>query len=90
MMGLGAILEMDYSKPYKIVGRVGRSSLRKVMKVKTAFIIFAILVCDAYAYFYSQYQNGPKFQLFWPENKRDNGVLACRKWLEAKISAERK
>lgn len=47
-------------------------------------------VCDAFAYFYSQYQNGPKFQLFWPENKRDEGVLACRKWLEAKISAERK
>jgi len=47
-------------------------------------------VCDAYAYFYSQYQNGPKFQLFWPENKRDVGVLECRKWLEAKISAERK
>src|SRR5215510_265640 len=47
-------------------------------------------VCDAYAYFYSQYQNGPKFQLFWPENKRDEGVLACGKWLEAKISAERK
>jgi len=47
-------------------------------------------VCDAYAYFYSQYQNGPKFQLFWPENKRDVGVLACRKWLEAKINAERK
>src|SRR5215813_9121353 len=47
-------------------------------------------VCDAYAYFYSQYQNGPKFHLFWPENKRDAGVLACRKWLEAKISAERK
>src|SRR5215468_9910093 len=35
---------MVYSKPYKIVGRVGRSSLRKVMKIKTAFIIFAILV----------------------------------------------
>jgi len=47
-------------------------------------------VCDAFAYFYSQYQNGPKFQPFWPENKRDEGVLACRKWLEAKISAERK
>jgi hypothetical protein len=47
-------------------------------------------VCDAYAYFYSQYQNGPKFHLFWPEKKRDVGVLACRKWLEAKISAERK
>jgi hypothetical protein len=47
-------------------------------------------VCDAYAYFYSQYQNGPKFQLFWPENKRDEGVLACRKWLDAKISAEKK
>jgi hypothetical protein len=47
-------------------------------------------VCDAYAYFYSQYQDGPKFQLFWPEEKRDIGVLACRKWLEAKISAERK
>jgi hypothetical protein len=41
-------------------------------------------VCDAYAYFYSQYQNGPKFQLFWPENKRDAGVSACREWLEAK------
>ena len=41
-------------------------------------------VCDAYAYFYSQYQNGPKFQLFWPQEKRDAGVLACRKWLEAK------
>jgi len=47
-------------------------------------------VCDAYAYFYSQYQNGPKFQLFLPEEKRDLGVLACRKWLEAKMSAERK
>src|SRR5215475_3901286 len=35
---------MVYSKPYKIVGRVGRSSLHKVMKIKTAFIIFAILV----------------------------------------------
>src|SRR5262245_4161046 len=35
---------MVYSKPYKIVGRVGRSSLRKVMKIKTAYIIFAILV----------------------------------------------
>jgi hypothetical protein len=41
-------------------------------------------VCDAYAYFYSQYQNGPKFHLFWPEKKRDVGVLACLKWLEAK------
>ncbi|HKQ92766.1 MAG TPA: hypothetical protein VJZ77_19055 [Blastocatellia bacterium] len=41
-------------------------------------------VCDAFAYFYSQYQNGPKFQLFWPEEKRDAGVLACRKWLEEK------
>jgi hypothetical protein len=41
-------------------------------------------VCDAYAYFYSQYQNGPKFQIFWPEEKRDAGVLACLKWLEAK------
>jgi len=38
-------------------------------------------VCDAYAYFYAQYQNGPKFQLFWPEAKRDAGVLACRQWL---------
>lgn len=28
----------------------------------------AFRVCDVYAYFYSQYQNGPKFQLFWPEN----------------------
>jgi hypothetical protein len=41
-------------------------------------------VCDAFAYFYSQYQNGPKFHLFWPEEKRDVGVLACRKWLEEK------
>jgi hypothetical protein len=41
-------------------------------------------VCDAYAYFYSRHQNGPKFQLFWPEKKRDAGVLACRKWLGAK------
>jgi hypothetical protein len=47
-------------------------------------------VCDVYAYFYSRYQDGPKFHLFWPEKKRDEGVLACRKWLEAKISAERK
>ena len=38
-------------------------------------------VCDAYAYFYSQYQSGPKFQLFWPERKRDDGVLSCQKWL---------
>ena len=35
---------MVYSKPHKIVGRVGRSSLRKIMKIKTAFIIFGILV----------------------------------------------
>src|SRR5262245_48281880 len=35
---------MVYSKPYKIVDRVGRSLLRKVMKIKTAYIIFAILV----------------------------------------------
>ena len=41
-------------------------------------------VCDAYAYFYSKYQNGPKFQLFWPEAKRDTGVLSCQKWLAAK------
>jgi len=47
----------------------------------------AFRVCDAYAYFYSQYQNGPKFQLFWPQEKRDAGVLACRKWLEAKNKA---
>jgi hypothetical protein len=39
MMGLGATREVGYSKPYKIVGRVRRSSLRKVMKIKTAFII---------------------------------------------------
>jgi hypothetical protein len=44
----------------------------------------AFRVCDAYAYFYSQYQNGPKFQLFWPEEKRDAGVAACRTWLKAK------
>ena len=41
-------------------------------------------VCDAFAYFYSRHQKGPKFQLFWPEQKRDAGVLACRKWLAAK------
>lgn len=41
-------------------------------------------VCDAYAYFYSQFQHGPPFQLFWPEKKRDAGVLACRQWLQAK------
>ncbi len=39
-------------------------------------------VCDAFAYFYSQYQKGPKCQLFWPESKRDAAVLACRNWLE--------
>lgn len=44
----------------------------------------AFRVCDTYAYFYSQYRNGPKFQLFWPQKKRDAGVLVCRKWLEAK------
>lgn len=38
-------------------------------------------ICDAYAYFYSQFQKGPKFQLFWPEIKRDAGVLLCQKWL---------
>ena len=41
-------------------------------------------VCDVYANFYSQYQNGPKFQLFWPQEKRNAGVMACRKWLEGK------
>jgi hypothetical protein len=35
---------MVYSKSSKIVSGVGRSSLRNVMKIKTAFIIFAILV----------------------------------------------
>ncbi len=40
-------------------------------------------VCDAYAYFYSQYQKGPKCQLFWPEEKRDAAVAACRDWLQA-------
>jgi hypothetical protein len=39
-------------------------------------------VCDVYAYFYSQYQNGPKIQLFWPQKKRDAAVAECRKWLE--------
>lgn len=39
-------------------------------------------VCDAYAYFFSLYQNGPKIQLFWPVEKRDASVAACRKWLE--------
>src|SRR5262245_48668903 len=47
-------------------------------------------VCDVYAYFYSRYQDGPKFHLFWPEKKRDEGGLACRKWFEAKTSGERK
>jgi len=41
-------------------------------------------VCDLYAYYYSREQNGPPFQLFWPEKKRDAGVEACRKWLAAK------
>ncbi|BCM88441.1 hypothetical protein IAD21_00272 [Abditibacteriota bacterium] len=41
-------------------------------------------VCDVFAYFYSQRQHGPKMQLFWPEKKRDAGVLACRRWLESK------
>ena len=44
----------------------------------------AFRVCDACAYFYSQYQHGPKFQLFWPQKKRDAGALACRQWLDAK------
>lgn len=44
----------------------------------------AFRVSDAYAYFYSTYQNGPKFQLFWSQAKRDAGVLACRKWLGEK------
>src|SRR5262245_60656450 len=35
---------MVYSKPNKIAGRVRRLSLRKVMKIQTAFVIFAILV----------------------------------------------
>src|SRR5215510_2360880 len=39
---------MVYSNPYKIVGRIGRSFLRTVMKIKTAFIIFAILVSNVY------------------------------------------
>jgi len=43
----------------------------------------AFRFCDITAYFYSQYQHGPKFQLFWPEKKRDAGVLACRQWLNA-------
>lgn len=47
----------------------------------------AFRVCDAYAYFYAQYQHGPQFQLFWPAAKRDAAVLACRKWLEAKHGA---
>ena len=46
-------------------------------------------VSDLYAYHYSHYQNGPKFQLFWPEEKRDAGVLACRKWLEAMKAVSR-
>ena len=41
-------------------------------------------VCDAYAYFYSKYHNGPELQLFWPESKRDAGVLSCQKWLAKK------
>ena len=45
-------------------------------------------VGDLYAYCYSQYQNGPKFQLFWPESKRDAGILPCRKWLEVKNRPE--
>lgn len=41
-------------------------------------------VCDVFAYFYSKRQHGPKMQLFWPEKKRDAGVLACRQWLQSK------
>ncbi len=41
----------------------------------------AFRVCDAWAYFYAEYQDGPKFQLFWPQKKRDAGVAACRAWL---------
>src|SRR5262245_39975306 len=33
-----------YSTPYKIIGRVRCTSLQKIMKIKTTFIIFAILV----------------------------------------------
>ncbi len=43
----------------------------------------AFRVCDVYAYFYSRYQNGPSFQLFWTKAKRDAGVAECRGWLEA-------
>jgi Beta-propeller repeat len=35
---------MVYSTPYKIIGRVRCTSLHKIMKIETTFIIFAILV----------------------------------------------
>ncbi len=41
-------------------------------------------VCDVFAYLYSEYQEGPKFQLFWPEAKRDAGVMLYQKWLSEK------
>jgi hypothetical protein len=43
----------------------------------------AFRTCDFFAYFYGQNHQAPAFQLFWPEAKRDAGVLACRRWLEA-------
>jgi len=46
----------------------------------------AFRVCDAFAYFYSQYQDGPEFQLYWSEQKRNAGVAACLEWLETKES----
>ena len=42
----------------------------------------AFRLCDTYAYFYSRDQKGPPFELYWSEEKRDAGVLACRRWLE--------
>lgn len=45
----------------------------------------AFRVKDLYAYYYARYQNGPNFQLFWPKEKRDAGVQACRRWLKAKL-----
>ena len=44
----------------------------------------AFRVCDAYAYFYAQYRNGPKFQLFWPQSQRDAGIAKCRQWLQSR------
>jgi hypothetical protein len=78
-------LEQSYGSPNRTKWFDHRfSRLQRLPDVPPPGQKVSFRVCDAYAYFYSQYQNGPKFHLFWPVKKRDEGVLACRKWLEAK------